>query len=67
MIDEEDIVIVKLQKSEAETLRQLIKEREAYTFLTTKLKTYWIFTVAAGVLVIWGLYDKLQGVLNNAG
>lgn len=67
MIDEEDIVTVRLLKSEAETLKQLIKEREAYNFLINKLKTYWIFTVATGVLVVWALYDKLQGVLTNAG
>jgi len=57
MIDE-DIVTVRLLKSEVETLEQLIKEREAYNFLINKLKTYWIFTVAGGVLVVWALYEK---------
>ena len=62
MIDEEDIVTVRHLKSEAETLKQLIKEREAYNFLINKLKTYWIFTVAGGVLVVWALYEKLVPV-----
>lgn len=61
MIDE-DIVTVRLLKSEAETLQQLIKEREAYNFLINKLKTYWVFTVAGGVLVVWALYEKLVPV-----
>lgn len=62
MIDEEDIVTVRLLKSEAETLKQLIKEREAYNFLINKLKTYWIFTVAGGILVVWALYEKFVSV-----
>lgn len=64
--DETDkIVSIRLRESEVETLRDMIKEREAYNYLINKLKTYWIFTVAGGVLVIWALYDKFNSLFNG--
>jgi hypothetical protein len=59
MTEEDDIVTVKLPKSEALVLKDIIKEREAYNFLINRLKTYWVFTVAGGVLVVWALYEKI--------
>ena len=60
MTEDEDIIVtIRLPKSEADTLKEIIKEREAYNYLTNKLKTYWIFTVAGGLLVVWALYEKL--------
>ena len=59
-MDEDDVIVtIRLPKSEADTLKEIIKEREAYNYLINKLKTYWIFTVVGGVLVVWALYEKL--------
>lgn len=63
MTEDEDITVtIRLPKSEADLLKEIIKEREAYNFIINKVKSYWVFTVAAGVLVVWALYEKLVPV-----
>ncbi len=47
-------------KREIEILKKVATERIAYDTLTQKLKTNWIWIVGAGILAIWGLWDKVH-------
>lgn len=63
----DEIVTVRLPRSEYETLRVLIQERETYQNVTLMLKTHWIWVVGAGCLSLYTFWDKihlylLQGV-----
>ncbi len=57
---DDEIVIVKLTKEREEILEEIIKEREAYSTLTRKLKSWWIFGLGAGVLTLFSLWESIK-------
>lgn len=64
MIDEDnkddEIINVKLPRKDYETVRQIIRERQAMGFIKSWLTTSWVWVVAGGVLTVWALWDKIK-------
>lgn len=60
MNKQDEIVTVRLPRSEYETLRALIQERETYRNVATMVKTHWIWIVGGGALALYTLWDKLH-------
>jgi len=50
-------------EDEIEALRQIAKERIAYTTIKNKLKNNWIWAVATGVLALWALWDQIHTLI----
>lgn len=59
---QDELIEIKLPRKEYLMLREMLQERSAYSWLTNKLKSLWIFAVAAGVLTIWALGDKIKSI-----
>lgn len=57
---QDEIVVVKLPRSEYETLRTLIQERETYKNIGQMVKTHWIWVVGGGALTLYTLWDKIH-------
>lgn len=62
-MNEDEFIEVKLLKSEAQILKILIKEREAYNLFVNKLKGTYVFFIATGILALWALWDKIHAIL----
>jgi predicted DNA-binding protein (MmcQ/YjbR family) len=63
MNKQDEIVTVRLPRSEYDILRTLIQERETYRNVVTLAKTHWIWIVGGGVLTLYTLWDKLHMLL----
>lgn len=61
----DEIIEIKLPRAEAEILRTMIKEREIYYMFVNKLKSAWIFVVAAGILTLLALGDRIFILFNG--
>jgi hypothetical protein len=57
---EEDFVVVHLPKEDYEVLKELIKEREAYNYLTYKIKSLWIWAVVSGIISLFIFWDYVK-------
>jgi len=58
-------MLEEFDKDEIEALRQIAKERIAYTTITTKIKNNWIWVVATGVLAVWALWDQIHAFIGT--
>lgn len=63
---QDELIEIKLPRSEAETLRALIKERQTYNFLIMKIKNWWVFSLAVGALGLIAFGEKLQTLFLGA-
>jgi len=59
---DDELINIKLPRSQYELLKTMIKREEANLWLTNALKNSWIWIVGGGVLTIWLLFDKFNGV-----
>jgi hypothetical protein len=57
---QDEIVNVRLPRSEYEILRTLIQERETYRNVITTFKTHWIWAVGGGFLTLYTFWDKIH-------
>jgi len=57
---EDEFITVELPKEDYEVLKEIIKEREAYNYLTSKLKSLWIWAVVSGAISIFILWDHIK-------
>ncbi len=55
---EDELINVMLSRKDLKVLQSVIQREEAYDWFTTRLKNYWIWAVAGGVLVILGVVEK---------
>lgn len=55
----DELYAVYLPKDEAVLLKSILRDRAAYNLFTGKLKNWWVFTVAAGVLLLFAFGEKL--------
>ena len=62
--DYEDIelVTVKLPRKDYENLKRVLEREAAYDWLSRSLKSFWVWTVAGGVLAFVTLYDHIIGI-----
>lgn len=56
----DEIITVLLPRRDYETVRQIIKERQAMSHIKGMLTTTWIWVVAGGLLALWALWDKIK-------
>lgn len=57
-----ELVEVKLPRKDLEILREMLEREAAYSWFTKKLKSYWIWGVAGGVLTVALLYHEIVGI-----
>jgi hypothetical protein len=56
----EELINIKLPRSQYDILKKMLREREAYTTLSTQVKNSWIWIVGSGVLAFMLLYDRFH-------
>ncbi len=57
---EDEIVIVRLPKSSVKILQEVVRREEAYNWFHNKIKNWWIISVAAGVIIMLTLLEKVH-------
>lgn len=57
---EDEFITVRLSEEDHEVLKEIIKEREAYNYLTSKLKSFWIWAVVSGAISMFILWDHIK-------
>lgn len=60
MSGEEEFITVRLPKEDDQVLKEMIKEREAYSYVVAKLKNLWIWTVAAGLVSLLLFWESIK-------
>ncbi len=63
---DDELVLVRVPRSQAKTLRRIIQREEAYDLFTTKLKTNWIWIVGGGLVTLFVLYEKFNTLIAGA-
>lgn len=61
MNDDNELIIVKLTPQQNKILQEIIKEKELYSLLASKLKNLWIWSVGAGLLTLFTFWDQISG------
>lgn len=56
---QDELVTVKLPRSDLEIIRNVIEREKAYNWITKTLKSTSVWVVAGGVLACIALWDKL--------
>jgi hypothetical protein len=62
---DDEIINIRLPRSDYELLRLILKEREAKNWLTAKVSSWWIFGLGAGCLVLWKLWTEFSTVVHG--
>ncbi len=57
---EDELIDMKLSRADYKILKEVLRREEAYNWLTSTLKNYWIWTVAGGVIFFITLYDRFS-------
>jgi hypothetical protein len=60
---DDQIITIKLPRSQAEILRTMIKREETYSNITATMKSSWIWVVAAGVITLFSLWDTIKAFM----
>lgn len=61
-MSEDEFVIVKLPKEDYQLLKDMIKERSAYNYLTAKLKSWWVWGVVGGLVTVLTFWDSIKPI-----
>lgn len=59
----QELVVIKIQRKDLELFRKLLERERAYTWLMGTLTSWWIWTIAGGVITLLALYDKIHTML----
>lgn len=62
---QDEVINVKLPRSQYEILREVIRREEAYNYWANRLKSTWIFIAGGGILTLWLLWDRIHIVLTG--
>ena len=62
---DDELIEVKLPRSDYEILRIMLKEREAKNWIIAKLSSWWVFALGSGALVLYTLWERIT--LNGIG
>ena len=60
---DDELVLLRVTRSDAKVWRKMVDERKAYDTIIQKIKLNWMWIVGAGVLTMFGLYEKFQAYL----
>ena len=55
-----ELIVVQLPRKDFQKLEKIIAREEAMDWFTAKIQSWWIFTIAGGVLAVWALWDKIK-------
>ncbi len=56
---DEELVTVKLPRKDYQILKEVLKREEVYGWVAVKIKSFWVWAVAGGILTVWALFDKI--------
>lgn len=56
----DEIVVVRLPKSSVKILQEVVRREQAYNWFHNKIKNWWIISVAAGVIIMLTLLEKVH-------
>lgn len=62
---EDEIIDIRLPRSEYKILREMIRREETYSYLGKKLSSLWVWAVAGGILTVLALWDSIQTFVGN--
>lgn len=57
-----ELIDVKLPRKDYETLKRVIEREDAYDWLSSKVKSFWVWTVAGGILTFIAIYKDVLGM-----
>ena len=56
----DEIVVVRLPKPSVKILQEVVRREQAYNWFHNKIKNWWIISVAAGVIIMLTLLEKVH-------
>lgn len=59
----DELVDVRLPRKEYEKLREILMREQAYSVLTNKLRSWWVFAVAGGLVALVTFWDKFSSLV----
>lgn len=60
---DDELIEVKLPRSDYQLLKTMLKEREAKNWMTAKISSWWVFGLGTGALVLYNLSDKIHTLI----
>ena len=60
--EDDELVVVKLPRSDVRALRKVIERENVYTWFGTRIKSWWIWVIASGILTFITLYKDIVGI-----
>lgn len=59
---DDEIIEVKLPRKDYETLRDILARENAYTWFKSTMRSWWVWSVAGGILSIFMFFDTIRGL-----
>lgn len=59
----DEVINVKLPRADYERLRVVLERERTYSWLTSQIKSTWIWVLAGGVIMFLTLYEKTAGLV----
>lgn len=59
----DELVDVRLPRKEYEKLREILMREQAYSVLTNKVRSWWVFAVAGGLIALVTFWEKFSSLV----
>lgn len=59
----DEVIDVRLPRKDYETLREMLERENAYTWFKSTARSWWVWTVAGGVITLITFWDSIKAVL----
>lgn len=57
---DDELITIKLPRKQYEMLKSILEREEAMSWLQSRVKAWWIWTAAGGLIAVWTLWDKFH-------
>ena len=58
----DEVINVRLPRKDYELLREILVRENAYSWLGNRIRSFWVFVIAGGLLATFTLGEKLIGI-----
>lgn len=62
-LNKDEIIVVSIPRKDYEILRDMIERERALSWTKNQIRSFWVWALAAGVLGLWALGDRISGIL----
>lgn len=59
----DELVDVRLPRKDYDMLRSILERENAYSWLTSRLRSWWVFAVAGGIITLISFWDTVKTAL----